>query len=661
MADREQRIKVVLDGELKPLVDKLAEALVLMKGFGDKVATQQKAAGAKAGHDAGEALMREYKRLVEEDPRWATHTFDKFLDDTVANTKKRIHELQAEMRKTGDIDVFQKLKNADKDLKALSRLEKDMGEAVERGLVGGAMNSLKEIGTFFQRLGPQAVGALAIAIVAASPLLGAAISGALLAGGGFSAIGLGIAAQFKAPEVQTAWGSLKDNLTQTMQDITAPMAGPITAAMNAIGNSLGKVAGPLEQVFAEIAPYINLIGKGLGGLIEHAGPGFVDFLRASEPILKMISDELPRMGEFIKIFFDEIANSGPGALDGLRTFLEMTGGMIVGLGMVLEALSRTYKALETFVNGVKDVGGAIMEFWLGPGMDNSEKKMGKVGQAAMAALGATEQLAGMQRSAAAAAKAQADALDALNKSIEDNISQNLADSEATIRQKQSVQDLTVSIAQNGNNWDINTEAGRKNTTALNDAISAADRKRIADVKNGQDAVTAAQDYNQEVQALLDIANKAGMSKQALDNLKGTYMIGIDTLVDIQIIARGNTSAASYRAANEMYPSNAQWAGNFITAAAGLLPARTPGTWVLAGEGSTGGEYLIPRRGISSDRAAQLIGAAAADHGLSMKGDGAYLQVTVPLYLNGQQVASATYEDFVNFGQDRKNQRGSTGF
>lgn len=656
MADREQKIKVTLDGELKPLIDKLAEAVVLMKAFGDKVADQQRRTGAKAGRDAGEALMAEYKKAVEAGTvRPGNLGFDKYLDEAVVKAKKHLAELQNEMRATGNIDVFQKMRQADKDLKALTGLEKQMGEAVKSGFWGGLQNGWN---SFWKSVGtnPAVAGAVAAAIIAGSPLIGAAFSGALLAAGGLSAIGLGIAMQIKAPEVQTALGNLKSQVTDTFTTITAPMAGPITAAVNALGNALRTVAGPLEKVFAEIAPYINEIAQGLGKLVVNAAPGFVDFLRASEPLLKELSKDLPGLGHVLMMAFEMITQSQAGAVDGLHALFIAVEGVILVLAALADGLSYAYKAIETMADKVWGLWEKVSGLGVVLGLLSKHHSQAAIDAVKQA--NATDKLAGAQRSAADAAKAQADALDALNKKIEDNINQNLSDSEATIRQKQSVEDLTVSIAQNGNNWDINTDAGRKNTTALNDAIAAADKKRQADVKNGQDAVQAAQDYNQEVNSLFSIASQAGMTKTALDNLKGKYLINIDEVIQATMYANATPgSGASWRLAQD-YGGQAK--GNFIHAAAGLLTPRAPGTLVMAGEPETGGEYLIPRRGINSGRAAQLIGAAAADYGLSMGGDGAYLQVTIPVQIDSRTLITTTYEGFVNYSQERKNRYGSTG-
>jgi hypothetical protein len=161
-----------------------------------------------------------------------------------------------------------------------------------------------------------------------------------------------------------------------------------------------------------------------------------------------------------------------------------------------------------------------------------------------------------------------------------------------------------------------------------------------------------------VDALFGIAQKAGDSKAALDRLKGEYRVDVSQYYTTHFINEGTPPSQFYHG---LAKGGMVDVSGVIHAASGMLPASRPGTLILAGEPETGGEYLIPRRGISQDRAASLIASAAADHGLAMGGDGAYLVLRVPLTIDGRQIAEASYEGFVNFGQERKNRRGSTGF
>jgi hypothetical protein len=325
----------------------------------------------------------------------------------------------------------------------------------------------------------------------------------------------------------------------------------------------------------------------------------------------------------------------------------MIGATAEGVGYLIEGLSKTYTILEAIGDFAKGDIGAMAG------------KLGELKENTHGASDADNKFADAIRGVTERAQDESKAIEDLNTSLEKLINQNLDADQATIAQKQSVEDLTTSIAKNGKQWDINTDAGRANTTALDEAIRAADRKRTADIANGKDAIQAAQDYNEEVAALLGIAGNAGLAKDKLKAMAGTYTIDID---EIHRRIWADMTAAEF-AANPHGLSEGGFAGpgGIIKAAQGLLPPRAPGTLVLAGEPETGGEWMIPRRGISQQRAATLIAGAAADHGLGMGGDGAYLQLYVPLTVDGRQIAAATYEGFVNYGQERKNRRGSTGF
>lgn len=636
--------------ELTAKFDKLTAALVAvegeMKAFGDRVSKQQKASGEKAGKDAGEALMREYRKAVESGAKLPS--FSKVLDQDIAHTRNTISELAKDLKKTGDIDVFNKLRSAEKDLKSFEKLGKEFSDAMVKGAENGLKDTITDFSTafnkFVQGLPAQAQAALVGLVVAISPVLVSALGGALLAGIGASGIGAAIVGQLQDPQIQTELKSLGDTALGVLQKASAPFQPVIAQALSQLKGLAGQSFEPLQKVFAELAPEGQAFFGGIMDFVKEAAPGFLQALRAGGQILEQLAPTLKQAGDMVAIFFESVANGSQGGGDALALFIRMTFGLLDVIGLAIQG----FESLYEHAVGIADL------------------FMGKFGEGflrlsghSQTAWGDTLKLGGAFGDAADKAKDYAAAMDKLNNALETHINQALAASNATIAQKQSVEDLSVSIAKNGDNWNINTDAGRNNTTALNRAIEMADRKRQADVKNGADAVQAAQTFNDEANALLTMAGNAGLDKKALDALAGTYIVDIHydvidrrkTFLSAQDFA-ANPSGIAIGGFHGPY-------GGVTYAASGLMPPTSPGI-VLAAEPQTGGEYLIPRRGISQTRAADLIGAAAADHNLSMRGDGAYLSIRIPLSIGGRQVAEAVYEDFVNFSQERKSRRGATG-
>jgi len=151
---------------------------------------------------------------------------------------------------------------------------------------------------------------------------------------------------------------------------------------------------------------------------------------------------------------------------------------------------------------------------------------------------AANELNGQLGPLGASADDAANSIGKLNTQIDTFINKSLQSDKAAIAYQADIDALSQSIQQNGRNWDINTAAGRANQQALLDGITAAEQKRQADIDAGKDAVQAAQDYNQEVDALLAIAQKGGDAKSVLDALKGKYEIDVQEYYTTHFINEG---------------------------------------------------------------------------------------------------------------------------
>lgn len=637
-----------LQGDLSDLAKTIAEAKALIKGFGADTEKQTKEDGGKAGKSAGDALMGEFAKAVEANKSKGKLSLDRFLDDVTKEAKAKVAKLGADLRKSGDLDVWKDLKIAEKDLKLVEEAGKDIAKHLSAGIDDGGKTLTASLQGLLSNAvtGAPLVATLVGLLVIGSPLIGAALGGALLAGVAGAGIGVAVAGQINNPIVKHAWDGFTAQAKSSLATATEPLASVFVSGLNRFSQDFQKWEQPLANALDHLAPYVDALLGGVEKFLANAWPGFDDALNASEPVLEGIAEVLPEVGTDFSRMFRAIADGSPGAVDGIKSLLRVIGITAEATGILLEGLEKGYTILVAF--------GDLLTGNTG----DAAARLASLTSNTHSAADANNQLKLALAGAGIAAGNEADAVGKLNDSLEKLIGQNLSADQATIAQKQSLADLTQSIAENGKQWDINTDAGRKNQGALLDAIAAADRKRQADVANGKDAVQAAQDYNQEVQALLDIARKAGDSTAALNDLAGKYEIDVTEYYTTHFINEGTPPSQFYHG---LAKGGFAGPGGIIKAASGMLPARSPGTLVLAGEPETGGEWMIPRRGISQQRAATLIASAAADHGLGMGGDGAYLQLSVPLMVDSRQIAEATYEGFVNFGQERKNRRGTTGF
>ncbi len=101
--------------------------------------------------------------------------------------------------------------------------------------------------------------------------------------------------------------------------------------------------------------------------------------------------------------------------------------------------------------------------------------------------------------------------------------------------------LSDSLKKNGDAFKINTEKGRDNRDAILDAVSANEKLYEANINSGVSAQDAAAQYDQNTAALERQLQKAGYTKQEIDDLIGKYR-GIPGKVDTEIATHGLTQA-----------------------------------------------------------------------------------------------------------------------
>jgi hypothetical protein len=257
------------------------------------------------------------------------------------------------IRFTGDSkDLDKTAKNAEKSVKSF-------GDKV----IGG----LATLGTLFQKSVGAAVSAIppmgqALAVVlgaglaaALGPIVGAAISSAVLLAAGGGALALGIKSAMDNPKVAKAFEGLKKKGAKLFDDFGKPFEKPLIRA-----------AATFKKVLDDLRPYVQRIGKTIAPVIDKLAPAFAEFLRkampgiekavkASVPLFETLAAKLPAIGEAISLFFEKIAANGDDANTFFADLLDLIAGLIVGLGVVIGKLASWYSDLKDKLQKAKDL------------------------------------------------------------------------------------------------------------------------------------------------------------------------------------------------------------------------------------------------------------------------------------------------------------------
>lgn len=579
-----------------------------------------------------------------------TATFSEHLDSQIAKTKQSIRELGAEFDRTGDKDVFAKLRSSQANLRSLEGIRKQLATAIDKGAEDGAKSverhfstQAKQIGSNFGELfegglagtlrSPAGIGAIA----AAGAVLGNALFGTLLTGVGLGGIATGIIGQLHDPRVMAAAGALGKDVSAGFKDATSSFAEPLITGLYVFDHEWQKLQPGLKKTFTELSPLVVDLSKGAAGFADQFVPALERAAVASKPLVQDFAQYLPKLGREIGGFFDALAAN--------------RDQLITGLHEVEGAIDGVTKAATFLVPAVSHVGAAFSaaHYVLGPieplfhNIANALDLIhGKVPGTELLARslvdtsGASDELAGsfgqmtiQQQQAAAESKKLADELVALEQKTRNQFSALLDLSQATGNWTHDLANLKGQLDLSGRGLNETTDAGHKNADALRQMAQEAERVREAAIAQagGEQASAAAVDqantkFRAQVAQLEATAIKLGLNKDAVHTLLDMYLalakapnIVKDVRIQQHFITTGNPSTFYHGLAKGGLRTDR---GIRYAADGMVIRPSDPGT-VIAGEPQTGGEVLAPLRGISRGRAMQLAGLIGNAYGFRVGG------------------------------------------
>lgn len=226
-----------------------------------------------------------------------------------------------------------------------------------------------------------AVGTLAVLL---APVLGAAISSAILLGLGGGVLAAGIAGAFKDPIVLGAAKGTLDNLKADLADFGKAFAEPIVQFFVRFQELIGSMRPQLKELSDAFAPVLTALGNGFIGLLQNALPGILRAAEGAKPLFETLADKLPMLGDSIGRFFDHINDSAPDAELFLGDMLELVGLIIRAFGTLVEMLTIAYRdirlVLAGVISGLADVlrAAALAFMWvpgLGPKLREASNKV----------------------------------------------------------------------------------------------------------------------------------------------------------------------------------------------------------------------------------------------------------------------------------------------
>lgn len=278
-----------------------------------------------SGHDIGDRLGSRMKEGLD-------HGFGDAL-------QKRFNEFAS-----GKFEEKVKVKFDENTKRSWSQ---DMESALRDGFRGAA----SEVGNAFSNT-KWNFGSLAAylvpAIIAFSPALGAAISAGLGLAIGGGVVATGIVAGLKNPFVHGALIDFKNRAGKIFHEFGQFFTPALLDFFNGNGKTGGMI-GLLKQLQPELqktgqvlGPVADKIGNGLVGFLSELMPRILDASRLSAPLLTVLADDLPRLGNAIGAFFKTIAKNSPETAIFFDDLINQLIGVLDTLAQIISFLTKMY-------------------------------------------------------------------------------------------------------------------------------------------------------------------------------------------------------------------------------------------------------------------------------------------------------------------------------
>lgn len=470
-------------------------------------------------------------------------TFSEFVDDQIEKTKIQVRDLGREFDRTGSKDVFAKLRGAQGNLRELRHVKRDVASAmaevepiiqgaVTQGIGDGASQGIHLFGQTLGSMPPEvqaAIGAgIAAAVVASAPMIGASLSGAILGGSALGAIGAGIAAQIRNPSVESSLADLGNDVLDTITRASSSFSPVIKGFVHDAEQDLALLEPGLEKMFERLAPLGGSLLDSLLTLADHALPGIEEGLEESAPLIYAIASAMPELGDAVAEFFRDLGDGAGGGAIALRTLLHWLSTTIVVSGKLLDGLSKAYEGLSLMGHLMTgDIGGAIGTVGsLAIASDNVERGLRKFGQAGSAAGGGIDEFGDAAGTATGKTRGLTKAMQELDQEFDNFFNENMSAARAADHYQKLMNDLSDALDDNSRRIKGNSDAAIHNRNAIRDVIQAAKDERDANIKNGMSVKDANEKYQDEIDKLKKLADKLGISKDAIDDLAGNYDVNI---------------------------------------------------------------------------------------------------------------------------------------
>jgi len=309
--------------------------------------------GQSAGDRAGETMSEHITDKITRRIKTSIRTVGDESSGDSAHAGERIGD---DISKTIHMRIKEKIKTSvdvDTDGSIRGKAERAgefIGDKIGDG-VGGSLGSFFSGDLISLLVKAIAGGAL---VAALAPVIGAAITSAVLLGLGGGVLAAGVVAAFKDPRIAAAGTELKDNVSKLFAEFGKPFRVPLAETLEKLNTFVISLTPNFKHLADVFAPILGDLGTGFVSLLQNAMPGILKAVEASAPLFETLAKHMPAIGDAIGKFFGILSRHGGDANQFFGDLLSLVEKLIPFIAQLIDVLTSAYSKVHNFVkNSIK--------------------------------------------------------------------------------------------------------------------------------------------------------------------------------------------------------------------------------------------------------------------------------------------------------------------
>ena len=375
--------------------------------------------------------------------------------------------------------------------------------------IAGALGSALDDG--ISALPTEVKAALVIGILAALPIIGGALTGAIVAavGAGVVVLGVLLASQFET--VQERAVQFGRDVRRELVESARDFEPAVIHAMDLVESRVRSLRPMLDQLFGGSAGFLEPLVEGALDAIEQILDSITRSLGGIEPFVDELGSAFEVLGDSIGKAIEILVSSGDDGQKALRDLVALLGAAIIATALLFRFFANLHGAIRDATVRIAELAEPFS--FIAVTLAHIIKLIDERANRNKAFVNTNTDAADSLESLIAATKGETDALKDYRNAI-DRASDAVRDQLGlTLDWEEALDSITESIKKNGKTLDVTNEKGRENVREFGNALQIAEQRAINLVSQGKmTSEQALAQFDAQTAALRRMAVQAGLSE-----------------------------------------------------------------------------------------------------------------------------------------------------